>query len=998
MLTAESAPALDRDDLLAALDFVEAFFNHAAEKQQISPAVVESLVHYYQQQRELVRAGKSAEDFQLRPANVCWSCKETFQPRHPACASCGAPVLDERARRLRLLICVCFEIHKHARAGRLPLAASQELMAEANEIVAALRGKLDRERIPFVETVREAEEPAKEEPTPQPRPRAEPARPRRSVMEILLDPRSIQWLLAIGGVLLVLGLVIFLAASGFFENPLHVAVVLGGGNLLLLAGGWATVLRSRYQLAGRALTLLACLTMPLNLWFYSAQGLITIEGGGLWIPALIICVLYAVSARVLKDPTFVYTLVAGVVLTGLLILADHNPANFWQITIPSSMLVILGLICIHLERAFPPDEGPFSRQRFGLAFFWSGQASLAAGLLLLLGAQLAGGPLYPLFKSWYDFWEAGPSPVVTTTGGKLLALVLVLLGTYAYLYSDVVVRRIGVYLSLAVGTLLWAEVLLISLVPWPMDIMEVTILALAVTGLVVNLALRSMGDTHQRLTRSAGPLALLLSVVPVLLGVYLYFLAVPGILPTAYRLTWTYVAVMAATAVSCRVAAHLHRGERGLETVYLFGTGAALLVGLVGLLVALNRDLQWHHRAPVVMLLPIVYLVAARASRGQSREKALTWVAHTGAVVMLLSSLSTAFQGFVEVRGAPLNLFLALFFAEAAVFYALEAAFRREGVLNIEGAGVYATAVMAAAAIWQVLAYWGVPTEGYILGFSGLGLVLLLCYRFMVLEKFQTSQLSAGAFWAGNALLLLGSAAGALRALSELGVERYGVPAALGQALLLPGVLTLFSLLGLVLVRETNWRRIYVVSSITQAGLTVLTLAVLSSLTFWQKVEIVTVLLGLLLLLTGHIGFFREQERQGDLTTFSLVLGCLLAGYPLTNATLYCRLYWTQLDSFHSLNEIGMLVVGLGLLASGYLFQIKSTTLTGAVLTALWLITLVLYARLPERLQTTAIYLMIGGAAFFAVGLALSVYRDRLLTLPDRIKRREGVFRVLSWR
>jgi hypothetical protein len=28
----------------------------------------------------------------------------------------------------------------------------------------------------------------------------------------------------------------------------------------------------------------------------------------------------------------------------------------------------------------------------------------------------------------------------------------------------------------------------------------------------------------------------------------------------------------------------------------------------------------------------------------------------------------------------------------------------------------------------------------------------------------------------------------------------------------------------------------------------------------------------------------------------------------------------------------------------------------------------------------------------------LSVYRERLLALPDRIKRHEGVFRVLGWR
>ena len=62
------------------------------------------------------------------------------------------------------------------------------------------------------------------------------------------------------------------------------------------------------------------------------------------------------------------------------------------------------------------------------------------------------------------------------------------------------------------------------------------------------------------------------------------------------------------------------------------------------------------------------------------------------------------------------------------------------------------------------------------------------------------------------------------------------------------------------------------------------------------------------------------------------------------------------------------------------------------------LVGLVLFIRLPQQLQTTAVYLMVGGGLFFAAGLVLSLCRDRLLRLPERIKRREGVFRVLSWR
>lgn len=44
------------------------------------------------------------------------------------------------------------------------------------------------------------------------------------------------------------------------------------------------------------------------------------------------------------------------------------------------------------------------------------------------------------------------------------------------------------------------------------------------------------------------------------------------------------------------------------------------------------------------------------------------------------------------------------------------------------------------------------------------------------------------------------------------------------------------------------------------------------------------------------------------------------------------------------------------------------------------------------------VYLAIGGALLFAMGIALSIYRERLLALPSRIQNREGVFRILAWR
>jgi hypothetical protein len=93
-----------------------------------------------------------------------------------------------------------------------------------------------------------------------------------------------------------------------------------------------------------------------------------------------------------------------------------------------------------------------------------------------------------------------------------------------------------------------------------------------------------------------------------------------------------------------------------------------------------------------------------------------------------------------------------------------------------------------------------------------------------------------------------------------------------------------------------------------------------------------------------------------------------------------------------------MLVVGALLLATGFMFQLKSTTLIGALMTVLYVLSLMLFIHVPEKIQTGAIVLAVGGAAIFGSGLLLSMYRDRLLVLPEKIKRREGLFRVLSWR
>ncbi len=959
------SPGEPWNDLWQALDFAEKRFAEWLKDKILKPSQLQAIQsHYAARRKEWTAAQRAGRTFPT----------DTGLPGGPSRES---PV----SCSVRYWTYIEREVRRFADQGVLPLAQAHALETEVRERRAVLERRLAPEELPEVLPAAAPGRGGAREVPP-----AQPARPvqlaQRNLLEILLDPRNIQMLLAFGGTLMVVGLVILLWVNEFFTPPV-VALGLGIGNAALLGAGWWVLRSTRYQLAGRALTLIACLVMPLNLWYYHANQLVTLDGH-LWVAALVISALYAASALVLRDELFVYIFTAGVTLTGLLILADlpPSPQKFWEIASPATLLVVLGLLGIHAERAFPEQDGPFGRRRFGLAFFWSGHALLAAGLVLVLGAEIAGDWLYkPIFEGLYQQLQVTPSPIV----GELrwLALALVVAGTYAYLYSDLVVRQVGVYVHIAAATLLWALVLTVQLLHLTLGL-DALIAVLAVTALVVNGSQATL-LRDSRYTKAFPVFGVLLPLLAVALGLLVYFRALSLDLKSVWQVdkpAWSSVGAMLLTALSCRVGAHLYRDSRPrLAAVYFFATAAATLVAATAFLAALGLN-TWQEHAPWLMLLPIAYLVAARLYRGQPAEQPLIGVSHAATAVMLVSSLASAVEGFALVQGQPLNLVLALFCAEAVVFYALATMFHRQ-VWTI-----HLAAAMACGAVWQVLTYAGVAAEFYTLTFALVGLGLLVVYRFAVLERFAAGPLADAAFQSANTLLSLAFLAAVFLGLSRLATDRVS-----WELVSLLAGLTVIGLLALVLVRHVAWRRWYVVTTIGQAALTFLSLTVLSELGPWQKLEIFSVAVGLLLLLVGHIGWYREQERQSDLVSLSLLLGSLLVGVPLAIATLIDR----SQDHFIVLNELGFLAAAVLLVTTGFLFQLKATTLTGAALTALYFLTLLIYVPW-SRLNWVAVFIIAGGGTLFVLGLLLSMYRDRLLALPEQIQRRQGMFHVLNWR
>ena len=828
----------DWTNLLDALEFAQDRFTQWRQSGALAGPTADAIIANYAKRREqlaaLARAGA------------------------PLPAETPLPPLEGRgpaARSVRLWRFVADEIRRLEQGGQLSLADAHACIAEADARMSFYRKRLEPD--------------SRESPPPMVLAVAEPRRP---MMEILLDPRSIQWFLAFGGGLFVLGLVLYLYTKGIFKDPLVVAACLGGANLVLLLGGWALLLKTRYQLAGRALTLLACLVMPLNLWFYHAQDLITLQGH-LWVAGVVVCALYAASAWTLKDWMFVPVLMGGVAMTGLLLLADLG--RFWEVAGPSTLLVVLGLIGIHVERAFAPGDGPFGRQKFGKAFFFSGQALLAAGLLLLLGAQLAGNWLHPLFTDLYTKLHAGPSPVVTETWGRLLALGLVVAGIYAWLYSDLVVRRVGLYIYLAAAGMLWAEVLGLELLHVHVG-SSVILATLALTALAANLAETAAGRSEeQRFAHQPrfAALGLFLALTPVVLGVILHVRATSTLLPYwPYDGGQAFVGAMAATVVSCRIGAYLYRRTQPtLSAIYFFATALAELIGVAGLLRVAGVT-AWDHQAPILMIIPIAHAVSAYLYRGKPWNRPVLWAGQAATGVMLLSSLVAAMDGSVVIVGRPTNLALAGFFAEAAVFFGLTA------VLHRRAGGVYLATVTACAAIWQVLKFADVADEYHTLAFAVLGLALLIVYR---IAAPRGSALVRAAFDSANGLTSVAFVAAVLLGLQRLAFHEVRV-----LFITVCATLTIVAILAAILVRHAAWRRWYLVMAVVQGLLTLLAVQALSTLTPWQKAELFCVAAGSALLVLGHAGWYREHEVENDLVSSSLGLGSLLFGGSLTIAVL----------------------------------------------------------------------------------------------------------------
>ena len=842
---------------------------------------------------------------------------------------------------------------------------------------------------------------------------SEPQSARPGLIEQALSPQSLQWMMLSGGGLLVLGFAAWLWSVGVFDNPIIISAVVGAATLGLLAGGVAMVRLTRYQLAGRGIALLGSVVLPLNLWLYDAQGLVTLANGGqLWIPAALFCLVYAVVARVLRDSKFVYALVGGVVLTGMLFLADQNVNQFWALMPQVTFLVVIGWLSAFADRLFVDDDGDFSRKNFGLAFHRAGLVVATAGLTLLLGGHLVAAETYFLTGELTTL-------VASSQPHKLWAIGVIACSFVGFYVQGIIHNSRGYRLA--------AGLLAVWLVPATLNFfsIEITFSHVAITVATVvtfaNVAIalfRGKGDAGAE--QKSAVLANTIESISLPLIGCLATLACGQLIAQSQSiitavifspLGWIstlqiFTAGSAACAYAWNKANAVGDSKLGnaFESIGFINylslvTGVSLLVAAAWSAVFVQTTLLFPLAAALIFVIPIGLVALSFVSR-KPRSIAIL---RSSAVIATTAYL--VIRGCVEINAQPifvvgvlqdLSLRWSAILATSTAIYSAASWKQVNGVARLKAcvAGMMSVALLSHSIGFEF---------GYCLVLAPMFLGLALRVYELLTSSFEEqrqasdkvslspiSQLSKTA----NALVLGSGIGGVLLALS-----RWVVGDVSGTLMIVAAILLTCTTVVSLLTKDQAWRTTFRALIVALVGANLCVFDGWLAIDGWQRFELCSILGGVILLGLGHAAWSREGSEQDETASASLTLGSLLLAVPLAIGLIVYRFGFAVDSTWMNFHEIATIVAGLVLFGSGVCCKLRATTISGASLLGLYLMTLLaLVIRLPDQLQSASVMMMVGGGLFFVTALLMSIYRDRLISLPRRIREGEGVYRVLKWR
>ena len=830
-----------------------------------------------------------------------------------------------------------------------------------------------------------------------PKPTAKPAASQASFIEQILSPQSLQWMMLSGGGLLVIGFVVWLWSAGVFEHPMVICGAVGAVTIGLLGSGVAMVRFTRHQLAGRGIALLGSIALPLNLWLYDAQGLVTLEQGGhLWIPAALFCLIYAAVARVLRDSTFVYALVGGVVLTGMLFLADRTVGQFWALMPPVTFLVVIGWVSAFAERLFVDDDGDFSRKNFGLAFHRAGLIVVAAGLTLLLGGHLAAVQTYWLFdKLW---------PLIASSQPHKLWALFVIGGSALGFAVQSIMHKSRLYRG-ATAILFW------WLIPATLNFfaIEITLSHVAIAAAMIvfcgNLFVARLGrhkDDILKLNTGveiAGQIEIYsLPVIGCLVAIAIGQLIAQSLgsitIPLFAPLGWISTLHVLTTGMAAwsyawsRPETSFDSQSDGVQALSA-GTGVSLAIAAGWSCVFVQTLLPMNLAAVFLLAVPVILAIASVAVRNRQSTSVLQVSASVAMTVHLLLRAIIEKDCADSVFSFDPALQWSAVLATAASVYWIASIGAANSVTRL------LSYTAAAGAIVGLASYFGFDF-GYCLVLAPMvigAMVRVLEYLTAGPLKAVSATTTSSTTRAANLLVLGSGIGGVLMALS-----RWVVGETSGMLLLVIAILLGCTTIVSLLTKDPAWRTAFRALIVALAGSSLCVFDGWLMIDGWQRGELCSILGGTFLLGLGHLAWSREGEQRDEAASASLLLGSLLVTVPLAIGLLVYRFGIAVDSSWMQFHNITAIVAGMVLLGAGVCCKLRSTTISGAMLLGIYLLSLIALIDLPDQLQSISVMMMIGGGLFFATALLMSIYRDRIVSLPRRIREGEGVYRILKWR
>ncbi len=828
-----------------------------------------------------------------------------------------------------------------------------------------------------------------------------------SLIERLLSPQSLQWMMLVGGGMLVIGFVVWLWSIGLFENPVVVALAMGGAIGGLIAGGVALVKFTRYQLAGNGIALLGAMAMPLQLWFYHAQDLINLnDGGHLWIPAAGFCLIYAGIARVLRNSAFVYTLVGGVVLTGMLLMADQAVNQFWNLLPQVTFLVGLGWVCVFAKKFFVETESDFSKEKFGRAFYRAGIATAMSGLSLLLASQIMSVFYDSIFLGGYQFVQYAPS--VGQQCWSIAILVISAAGIYFGTGNDDGKKSRQLRLNSLLFVAVWIAVSLVSLLQISITLstgaIGIAIVVIAANGLRLLISKTTYDRHFGDLTRLCVTSSLILCA-GALVQFCFQFTPLAGEFGISQvgNVALAQIALSALAALSCLMFPKDLGKTSDVTRALLAMVGSATAIAGVWTGAWIFDFAQPLPLAIAGLSLPLVLSVASiflwsrKNRQPNGTEQSLKEIASSMAIVHMLS-----WVGCVQLSGPAtatgLWIYLSVFLGAAAIHYLCCFVQTDEKAVRI-GFNRMLTYGYLTAAVAILLIKFGMNFSlAFITAPALVGLLLIVVGR--ILAAATVNEEAGSARWAlvadyGRMFVLFANGAAMLLGLNML--LSGGTNGVLAIGIAMQWVVAASAI---ALSPSEGWKNGFIAATI---GLTVTLLGVVNEaipFSLPAKVEYATVLVGLVLLAIGHISWVKEDHAANSTTTAALWFGSLLTAVPLTVA-LFCYRY-LDFPGDHGFEQYGHEIAALvslsGLMAAGIMCRIRSTTIVGGAGMMIYIASLLTMIPLPEKLQSISVVMMVGGGIFFTTAILLSVYRDRIIAIPQRLRDGDGVFQVLKWR